>query len=208
MSKDCSSDSSPLILSLPPEIHYLIASHLPIQTRPATLLALAVTSTKLYENTQPLLYANVIATTEEYAYIVLGRILEDRSIGLLVRRLHILSNLSLAIRKVHIKMRMLSGLHQVIKEDRLPNMHTLSLAFLSGWYRDENLGNLEGYGHLPLAFWEDLKRGCPLLRELSLRGIGDTDGDPWMHASGLYELKNISVRINSPGVPHSLTYYM
>ena len=208
MSKECPPESTHPILTLPREIHHLIASCLSIQIRPPTLLALAATTTKLYEIFQPLLYADVIITTEEHAYALLGRVLEDKYIGLLIRKLHILSNLSLEIRKAHNESRMLTRLHQVIKEDRLPNLHSLCLVFLSGWYRDENLRDLEGYGHLPLAFWEDLKRGCPLFRGLSLQGIGDTDGDPWMDASGLYELKNISVRINSPSVRHSLTYYI
>ena len=53
---------------------------------------------------------------------------------------------------------------------------------------------------LTSELWKDLKLKCPRLRRLYLEGIGDTCNDPWIDASGLYELKELQVRVDIPAV--------
>lgn len=182
-------------LTLPTELYNVVASHLPLQSLPTALRALALTTRQIYAIFQSLLYAKVIVKGEEPAFLVLVRILKDVKLGARVRELHILADLSPATRQTRNKSTVLALLRRVIKSGHLSQIHTFNLAMLPGWYADEDDREVRGYNRLPRQFWKDLSSHCPLVRHVIVDGIGDSFSDRWMNASGLYELEDFSVRV-------------
>lgn len=172
----------PGILSLLPELYPNIASSLPLQIVPSTLLSLALTTSKIYRHAHAVLYSHVIATTEEQAFKLLRKIAKEKHLGLLVRELYIMFKLSGDTRKKGNGRTVLAELHEIIKSGHLPGLHTLGLTLAHGWYSDEHLNVLEGYDQLPRSFWGHLEKEC-CLRTLYLHGIGETSSYPWIGES-------------------------
>ena len=189
------------ILTLPPELFFIIAFHLPLQCYSSTLLALSLAACQLNEFVQVLLYFKVVIKSEDSAFLVLKKLSKDIHLGVLVGELHILTDFSPALCDARGGTTVITELHSVIKMGCIPNLYALSIVFLPGWYTDEYwIEDVEFYDHLTSELWKDLKLKCPRLRRLYLEGIGDTCNDPWIDASGLYELKELQVRVDIPAV--------
>lgn len=187
------------IHSLAPEIHDLIASHLPIQIRPAVLLSFALTNSRLCHMLLPVLYSKVIIKTEEAMHTVLQRVIEDKEnqVGLFVRELYILIDInSIATSEDLGREPVLFRFHRIIKAEHLPYMHTLGITFCVA----SSLGFTKSYNKLEIErkclsnlFWEDLKNNCPQIRALFLHGITNVEGNSLIENSGLNKSNTQSV---------------
>ena len=180
-------------LKLLPELFPLIASHLPLYATPSTLLSLALTNHGIYEIVHDLLYSRLILRNEMDAISAFQRILTTPELGKLVRELHVMSELTVGTMNRETVFDTVTGLKKVIKAGYLPYLQTFSLHLLKECYHDQAWCDRVGFGHLPAGFWDDLKRNCPRIRTIVLSGIGDQKDDPWLHESGIYELKGMKV---------------
>lgn len=200
-------DSESTLAALLPEIFPIVASHLPLYTQPSTLLSLALTDHRLNEIVIPrLLYQKVWLEGEERALKVLrslkaqaestdkGRILQGSDIPIAhhVHRLCISSELSPEAREN--KVDTISELRELIEIGGLFNLVSLAIHMGEGWYvdMDNDYERVDGFGRLDHSFWASLKEKCPRLKEISLTGVTDFQGDRWVEESGLYEYQVLS----------------
>lgn len=186
-------------LKILPELFPLIASHLPLYATPSTLLSLALTNHGIYGIIHDLLYSRIILRNEMDAISTFQRILTTPELGKLVRELHVMSELTVGTMKGETVFDTVTGLKKVIKAGSLPHLHTLSLRLLKECYHDQAWCDRAGFGHLPSGFWDDLRNSCPRIRSIVLSGIGDQKDDPWLHESGIYELKGL--KVSRPYIP-------
>ncbi|KDR68789.1 hypothetical protein GALMADRAFT_129137 [Galerina marginata CBS 339.88] len=184
--------SSLTLNDLLPELFPIIASHLPLHATPSTLLSLALVNQHVSEITLPLVYSRLILKSEEDALRVIQKLLANAELGLAVREMHIICNLSIETRNGENPFDVVTGLKKVIEAGSLPYIHTLGLHLLSGWHYDHEFKPVDGFGQLRADFWTSLRAKCPRLKGLVLRNIGDTKQDPWLDESGLYEIEGIS----------------
>ncbi|KAF8907692.1 hypothetical protein CPB84DRAFT_1768563, partial [Gymnopilus junonius] len=173
--------------NLLPELFPIIASHLPLYATPSTLLSLALVKRHISEIVLPILYWCLILKNEDDALGMIHRLL-----GLTVRQLHIMSDLSVETRDGRNPFDVVTGLKEVIKLGLLPNIHNLGLYLLSGWHYDEEYELVEGYGDLRADFWDDVREKCPRLKGIILNNIGDIEGDRWLEDCGLYDIQGIT----------------
>ncbi|KAF8907689.1 hypothetical protein CPB84DRAFT_1768560 [Gymnopilus junonius] len=198
---------SPTLLSLndlPPELFPIIASHLPLYATPSTLLSLALANRHISTMALPILFSHLIIKNEKHSLRMINRLLDEPGLGLGVRELHIMSELSDGIRLLpqqhspNESFDMITGLKKVIRRSLLPNIHTLGIYLTSGWdpmeYSDLQLSN--GLGELLSDFWADLKYKCPRMKNLILDNVGDTKRRRWLEDCGLYDFQDLSMLIH------------
>ena len=186
-----------------PELYPIVISHLPLHETPSTLLALALANKAYLGTILPHLYRQIILKNEEQAINVLVKLLESddnhrepAGQGSAVHGLHIYTDLSPATRRGETAGDVVSLLARLIGSRRVPNLHSLSLHFQSGWYCDPvDWTPVKGHGVLGKQFWADLRNACPELREVTLGMVGDREDEEWLEESGIYELQ---VRVVNP----------
>jgi len=166
------------------EIYPIIASHLPLSLTPPTLLSLALTNRHISEIVLPILYSRLILKNEDDALKMIHRLLAEPDLGKSVRELHILSDLSLVTLHGKNPFDVVTGLTKVISGGFIPFMHTLDLHLSSGWPESSRV--------LRTDFLVDLRKNCPRLRGLILRGVTVIDADV---------SKNPCLTWGTPGLP-------
>ena len=133
----------------------------------------------------PLLYQHLILKNENVLR-VLGRLLDEPAFGKFVRELHILSNLP----NIRYRPGFFDKLEEVIVAGSLPHMHTLNIGSLFSWSQE---GHYLSPGHLgkPSADLKkiNLRKNCPRLRGLILRGISDDREKPYIDNCGVFEIQ-------------------
>jgi len=180
------------LTTLPAEIFPLLASHLPLYSRPSSLSSLALTSHALYDFIQQLIYSSIILKNEDYALTFLGRLLENEKLGRFIREIHIMTDLSAATRNGEKPFDVVTGLQKVINTGLLSNIHTLTLHLLRGWSEDAQSRRL---GHFSDDFFGKLCVNCPRLRVLGLRGLAEQEDEYWLTTSGIFELDKFKVSL-------------
>jgi hypothetical protein len=180
-------------LKLLPEFFPLIASHLPLYATPSTLLALALTNSQIYHIVHDLLYSRLILRNEKDAISIFQRILTNPDLGRAVRELHVMSELTVPTINGETLFDTVTGLKKVINNGSLPYIHTFVVRLLKECRHNEDWSYVNGFGHFPKDFWDDLRIKCPRVRTLVLSGVGDENSDPWLNQSGIYELEGMKV---------------
>jgi hypothetical protein len=176
------------LINLPPEIYSIIATHLPLHATPSTLLSLGLTNHHISEITLPLLYSRLVLKSEEDALLVLEKLATDPSFGLVVRELHVLSNLSRETRIHKPPLDVITRVSDVILKGSLPFIHTLGLHLGDGWYCDDQFYPVEGFARPGKELWSQIKEMCPRLKALILVGFKDDPNNPWIEDSGLLDV--------------------
>lgn len=174
---------------LPPEIFPIVASFLPLHATPSTLFSLALVNRRISSIVLPILCSCLILKNENYALKFLQKLLDDPELGIVVREVHILSDLSLATRNGENPFDMLRGLEMVVGAGSLPCIHTLGLHLQTGWHYDDQFQTIPGFGELSSEFWESVRKNCPRLRGVIIRDIDDLGEKPGLDVSGILEIQ-------------------
>lgn len=192
-----------LFSSLPSELFPNVASHLPLLAKPPTLRALALTNRRFYDVVYPLLYSCLILKNEDQASAIIQRILlTDLQLGQIVKELHIMSDLSLATRNRETPFDVVTGLKSLVAAGLLPQVHTLTLHLLRGWHEqldcpddrfERRYLQVKGFGRLEQKFFINLQNNCPYLRRLDIAGLRDSEDDPWLEESGIFQMNEFKV---------------
>ncbi|KAF9532549.1 hypothetical protein CPB83DRAFT_846963 [Crepidotus variabilis] len=179
---------------LAPEISSLIADHLPLHATPSTLLSLALTSRNISDAILPMIHTRLVLKNETEAICVLQKIADDPSFGRGVRELHVLSSLSVEIRKQKPSKDVIRRIEDVILKGHLPLIHTLGIHLTKGWFYDDDnkFKPIKGFGQLSKKFWVKLREKCPRLRTLAMKGFADDLRKSWMGKSGFLEVSGIT----------------
>jgi hypothetical protein len=181
---------NPFIM-IPPELFPIIASFVPLRSAPHTLRSLALANRRFYDIVYPLLYSHLILRTEDDAITVIQKILGEPQLGLAVRELYIMSNLSVETRQGEKPFDVLVGLQMLVKRQLIPRIVALGVYLLNGWHYDEDYNPVVLHGRLLDDFWSDLRVECPRLRSLALRNMGGGFTDPWLSGSVIDEINCI-----------------
>ena len=182
-----------------PELYPVIAAHLPLYATPSTLLALALTNHHISEIALPLVYSRVVVKNELNATLVLQKLVDNPSVGLIIHELHIMSDLSVDTRNQNPPSDVIRRVEDVISKGYLPFIHTLGLHLMNRWYYDSNKDYepVNGFGQLGKEFGAQLKEKCPRLRGLILKGFMDNLDEPWVEESGFLQVPVSAVTLKA-----------
>ena len=182
-----------------PEIYPIIAAHLPLYVTPSTLLALALTNHHISKIALPLVYSRVLLKDELNATLVLQKLVDNPPVGLMIRELHIMSDLSVETRNQNPPSDVIRRVEDVISKGYLPFIHTLGLHLTKRWYYDpdKDYEPVNGFGQLRKDFCAQLKEKCPRLRGLILKGFSDDLDEPWVEESGFLQVPVSAVSLKA-----------
>jgi hypothetical protein len=184
---------APALTKFPPELFPVIASFVPLRSAQHTLRALALGNRRFYNIFRPLLYSRLILRNEDDAIGVIQRLMDEPQLGLAVRELYIMSELSVKAWKGKKPFDVVGGLQMLVAKGFVPRMTALGLYLLKGWIYDKAHKVILRRGRLLADFWVDLRTGCPRLRTLILRNVGHSGRDPWLTGRVIDEIISLSV---------------
>ncbi|KDR76892.1 hypothetical protein GALMADRAFT_225062 [Galerina marginata CBS 339.88] len=171
--------SSTTLEDLPPELFEVFASHLPLHATPQALLSLALVNWRISTIVLPLINSCIVLRYKTDAAKMIQKILEDPTLGLAVRELHMMTDSSPGTSNGCKLSDIVGGLQDAIDRGLLAHLHTLGLELL-------------GEGKLRNGFFKNLRSKCPRLKGFLLDNVGDTWGDHWLDETGMEEIKDLT----------------
>jgi hypothetical protein len=189
-------------ITIPPELFPIIASFVPLRSAPCTLRSLALGNRRFYDIVRPLLFSRLILRNENDVISVFQKILDEPHLGLAVRELYVMSELSVEARRGEKPFDALVGLQMLLTKQLVPRLSALGIYLLQGWHFDEDDNLIMSHGRLLADFWRGLRTQCPRLRTLALRNVGHGKEDPWLSGPVVDEiLINASVLVSKQTWP-------